>query len=323
MFGPSTWLLTVMVVAFALVLGFALRSIPATASAPATLNGHDISWPQCSAKQGGYGLPLPPAGSQFAVMGLTMGRPFTENPCLAEQLAWARAHATPAQAYLVAAFPTAAQLKRYGGSGPWSTANRAGQLANEGYAQARHAAASLTRNGFSPTMVWVDVEPGTAPSWPEATAAAQQGNRDLLQGLMRGLQDAGHSYGLYSFTGGWKQITGSWQLPGVPVWATAGRVKHAAEVRAQCVQPSFSGGRVYLVQWYDAVRDYDITCAGYALRALPMPGLVLDTDTGSTQGDWNSDVVARLAGIHQPRRYPAPGTLAPATEPSVLAPSIR
>ena len=47
---------------------------------------------------GGFGLPLPPASSQFVVVGLTKGLPFTENPCLASQVAWARTNGKPSEA---------------------------------------------------------------------------------------------------------------------------------------------------------------------------------------------------------------------------------
>jgi hypothetical protein len=212
-------LLTALIVGLALLLSF----IPAAHRAHAApLNGHDISWPQCPTAVGGFGLPLPPASSQFVVIGLTKGLPFTENPCLASQVAWARTNGKPTQAYTMAAFPTPAQLSTSRTQGPWASGTRAGQLSNVGYAEARFAVASLTRAGFAPRVVWIDVEPRPAQPWPTATALQQRENRYLIEGLMRGLRDAGFSYGVYSFASGWASITGSWRLSGVPVWATAG-----------------------------------------------------------------------------------------------------
>ncbi|MHA7304630.1 FG-GAP repeat domain-containing protein [Arthrobacter sp. TMN-49] len=287
-----------------LLMSLLVSAHPAQA---ATLSGHDISWPQCSTAVGGYGLPLPPTSTQFVVVGLTKGLPFTENPCLGSQLTWVRSNSKPAQAYTMAAFPTASQLVSYRAKGPWSPTTRAGQLSNVGYAEAAFAVASMARNNFRPAMVWIDVEPRPAQPWPTATAAAQRENRLVVEGLMRGLRDAGYSYGLYSFASGWASITASWYLPGVPVWATAGRLDYPTEAQDRCVQPSFSGGRVYLSQWYDDVRDYDITCSNYALSALPMPGSILAGSTADFNGDWNNDVLARVAATNQLRLYPGNG----------------
>jgi len=210
--------------------------------------------------QGGYGLPLPAASAQFVVIGLTKGLPFTENPCQAAQVGWAKAHRVQAQAYAMAAFPTTAQLNAYRAKGPWSASTRAGQLSNAGYAEATTSAASLKRVGFKPEMVWIDVEPHLVQPWPAKGPASQQENRYVLEGLMRGLHDAGYPYGLYSFTSSWRDITGSWLLPAVPVWATAGRTDRPAEAAALCKKASFSGGPVKLAQRYDETRDYDVSC---------------------------------------------------------------
>src|SRR5687767_13522874 len=123
------------------LLALLLGAAPATAppAAAATLFGHDISWPQCPTSVGGVGLPLPPTTTQFVIIGLTRGLPFTENPCLQSQVDWHEAHDKPAHGYIVTAFPTAAQLTAYRAAGPWSSGTRAGQLSNVGYAQARFA----------------------------------------------------------------------------------------------------------------------------------------------------------------------------------------
>ncbi|WP_035776436.1 FG-GAP-like repeat-containing protein [Arthrobacter sp. H5] len=289
----------------ALVLGLAPATAPPAHAAP--LFGHDISWPQCPASVGGFGLPLPPASSQFVVIGLTRGLPFTENPCLASQVGWARTNGKPAHGYAMAAFPTAAQLATYRTQGPWTSSTRAGQLSNVGYSEARFAVASLNRIGFRPPVVWIDVEPRPAQPWPTATAAQQRDNRYIIEGLMRGLRDAGFSYGLYSFTSGWASITGSWRLPGVPVWATAGTLNYPTEALDRCSQPSFSGGRVYISQWYDTVRDYDRTCDPYAFTPLPVPASTLSGAATDFNGDWNNDVLARVGATAELRMYAGTG----------------
>ncbi|MGO4385642.1 FG-GAP-like repeat-containing protein [Specibacter sp. RAF43] len=288
----------------ALVLTFLVAAAPAQA---ASRSGHDISWPQCSTAEGGYGLPLPPASSQFVIIGLTKGLAFTENPCLAAQVSWAQTNSKPAQAYTMAGFPTSAQLASYRTRGPWAATTRAGQLSNVGYAEAAAAVASLAAVGFRPPVVWIDVEPRPAQPWPTATATQQRENRFVIEGLMRGLRDAGFAYGLYSFTSGWQSITGSWLLPGVPVWATAGRLDYPNEALDRCTQPSFSGGHVYISQWYDDTRDYDITCDPYVFTALAMPGSTLSGSTGDFNGDWNNDVLSRTGATGELRLYAGNG----------------
>ncbi|HET8768803.1 MAG TPA: FG-GAP-like repeat-containing protein [Pedococcus sp.] len=293
-------------------LGLAALTVLGTQPAPpaqaATLVGYDVSWPQCPTSVGGNGLPLPPPTAQFVVIGLTDGLPFTENPCLAEQVAWATAYGVPAQGYTMAAFPTGAQLTAHRSSGPWSSTTRAGQLSNTGYAEASYALATLDRAGFHPGVVWIDVEPRAAQQWPTGTATRERENRYVVEGLMRGLRDAGVAYGLYSYQLGWSQVTGSWRLPGVPVWATAGRLDYPTEALDRCTQPSFSGGKVLLSQWYDSTRDYDRTCGTYAFTRFPVPASTLSGSTGDVNGDWNNDVLARVRSTGDLRLYAGTGT---------------
>ncbi|WP_098482902.1 FG-GAP-like repeat-containing protein [Georgenia soli] len=266
--------------------------LPAAPAAAATQYGHDISWPQCPAPDG-FGLPMPPASSQFVVVGLTKGLAFTENLCLADQVAWVRSNGKPAHAYAMSTFPTTAQLATYRNAGPWRGTTRAAQLSNVGYAEATAAVASLNGVGWRPPVVWIDVEPRPAQPWPTATAQQRLENRYVVEGLMRGLREAGFSYGVYSYTSGWQDITGGWRLPAVPVWATAGRLDYPTEAADRCTQPSFSGGRVYLSQWYDDTRDYDRTCGAYAFTPLAVPPSSMTGSSSDLDGDWRNDVLAR------------------------------
>ncbi len=264
--------------------------VAVTPSAQAAVQvGNDISWPQCPST-------FPPTSSQFLVVGLTNGLPFTQNPCVATQVGWAKARPVPTQAYTMAGFPTAAQLTTYGSKGPWSSTTRAGRLSNVGYAEATSAVAAVhTVAGWAPRMIWVDVEPRPAQPWPGGSTLKRAENRYVVEGLMRGLRDAGFSYGLYSYTSGWQAIVGTWRLPGVPVWAASGTLDYPNEALDKCTQPSFSGGRVYLTQWLNAAKtlDYDQTCGTYAFTTLPMPAASLSNSTADFSGDWKNDVIAR------------------------------
>jgi hypothetical protein len=301
---------TVLVVA-ALLLAFLPATTPALA---APMYGHDISWPQCSVADGGYGLPMPPASSEFVIVGLNgfdpnaavkQGLPFFENPCLAWQLE--QTSAKPRHAYAIPAFPTAAQLSTYGNAGPWSSATRAGRLSNVGYAEAGFVLATLQRVGWRPPVVWLDVEPRIPQPWPTGSPAAQRENRYVIEGMMRGLRDANMAYGLYSYANGWRAITGSWRLPGVPVWATAGKLDYPDEALDLCTRPSFSGGKVYVSQWYDDARDYDLTCDPYRFTPLPMPPSSLSNTTNEFNGDWNNDLLARETATGHLWLYPGNG----------------
>jgi hypothetical protein len=312
--SPARRLLTTLATAAASVVG--VVGAPPAAAAE-VLYGHDVSWPQCPASQGGYDLPMPPPDSDFVVVGLTKGLPFTTNPCLRSQVRWARERGVPTHGYTMAGFPTSSQLSTYGDAGPWSSATRAGRLSNAGYAEARFAVRRMADVGFDPPVVWIDVEPRTAQPWPTGATAVRE-SRLVIEGLMRGLRDAGYSYGLYSYLYGWGEITGGWRLPGVPVWATAGTLDYPAEARDRCTQPSFSGGRVYLSQWYTSVRDFDRTCPPYQFGRIRMPASSLSNSTADLTGDWDADLLSRVAATGEVRvhRGAGDGTL---RAPRVLA----
>lgn len=248
-----------------LILLASFASPPAQA---ADLLGHDVSWPQCPAP-GGYGLPMPPDSTQFVIVGLTKGLSFTLNPCLVSQVQWVTARSKPAHAYGMATYPTSAQLTKYGTWGPWRSTTLAARLSNVGYAQAKDSVAYLSQVGWRPPVVWIDVEPRAAQPWPTGTDAKRALNRAIVEGYMRGLSDSGFGYGLYSYTNGWNEIAGTWKLPNVPVWATAGRLDYPTEAIDRCTQASFSGGRVYISQWYDDTRDYNRTCGELPVHDVP------------------------------------------------------
>ena len=284
-------------------IALALGVVTAPTAQAVTLIGNDVSWPQCSTTN--FGLP---SSTQFVIIGLTNGLPFTENPCLAAQVQWAQSRSKPTHAYAMAAFPTLAQLTTYAAQGPWSSSTRAGQLSNVGYAEAQYAVASLNRIGYRPPVVWIDVEPRPRQPWPTSTATQRRENRYVIEGLMRGLRDRGYAYGLYSFLSGWQEITDSWRVPGVPVWAASGTLDYPDEARDKCTQPSFSGGRVYLSQWLNDARtlDYNLTCEPYAFTSLPIPPSWLSASTADFTGDWNTDVLARWTSGAL-RLYPGTG----------------
>ncbi len=222
-----------------------------------TLVGADIGWPNCPKGMGipqrpTEGQPMPTAQARFVVLGLTNGPAFTPNPCLAAQVAWARARHLWTGAYSVTSFPTAAQLRRWGGSG---TALQ--RLRRVGVAQARTNLAVMHRAGLRAPFVWVDVEP--VPGWP--WSASRAANNAVVDGVLAGYRAAGVGVGLYTYGAGWREITGGRQLPSLPTWLPSGRDTLAAAA-ARCRATSPSGGPVWLGQSTASSRDVNVTCPG-------------------------------------------------------------
>lgn len=237
--------------------------------------GGDVSWPNCPKGMGmasrrSLGLPMPVPGSQFVVIGLTNGPGHTRNPCLAAQVAWAKARHLWTSAYAVASYPTLAQVRKYGGHGTTMV-----KLRREGVAQARQNVVALHRAGLRSPMVWVDVEPVHGLPWSRFARL----NNAFLDGVFAGYRSAGLRVGVYSYAYGWRQITGGRRLPAYPTWVPSGGAQSASALR-RCGQPSFSGGRVVLGQWTVSGRDHNVTCPGVtgtATRPSLMPKLFAST----------------------------------------------
>lgn len=227
---------------------------------------------------------MPPPDTGFVVIGLTRGLAFTENPCLAGQFQWVLDHGVRAQAYAMATFPTGAQYEAYGDDGPYSTSTRPDRLRNVGYAEGRAALASLGTVGWRPERIWVDVEPRPQQPWPSSSAAERQENRYVISGLLAALANAGFPRGIYSYASAWEAITGSWQLPDVPVWSPAGSLDFASEAIDLCMNPSFSGGTVHMAQWTDGTYDHDLTCVGVYRAHVAKIGWQSSVSDGATAG---------------------------------------
>ena len=226
--------------------------------------GGDISWPSCPIgtigalpERPGKGLPLPGPAAQFVVIGLTNGPGFYPNPCLAWEVEQARNRHLWTAAYAFTTLPSAAQIARYGGSGPYPANTVLGRLRNASDAQARINVESIRRTRLKTPIVWMDVEPQNylAPWGSDITV-----NRAVLIAARTAYRRAGFATGFYSSATPWRKIAGGLRDTG-PTWVTAGpRGRAAAE--AMCTKPSWSGGTPVLAQyWPDDTQDFDVTCA--------------------------------------------------------------
>lgn len=224
--------------------------------------GADASWPQCPTGMGiperpTQGSPMPLPEAEYVVLGLTNGPGFTENPCLADQVAWVRERGLMAAAYAVASLPDADQVAEHGADGPFDATTELGALANAGYQQALANVATMRRAGLGSPVVWVDVEPVPDFDWGPDTAA----NGAVVEGAVRAYADAGYEVGVYSTPHLWEGVVGDLAL-GLPEWRAAGQTSRA-EALERCGRDwSIQGGAPVLGQWVEAGRDQNITCPG-------------------------------------------------------------
>ena len=272
----------------------------------ATVYGNDISWPQCPKSGGGNGLPGPMASASFALLGLTDGGSFRVNPCLARQVASVKTRHLWAGAYAVSTYPTNAELARYGGTGTLTQ-----RLGRVGAAQAGFNLVTMARVGLQSPMVWVDAEPRTQSPW----SASADNNNAVIDGVIARYQAAGIRAGIYSYNKAWKVITGARLLPGVPTWVPVGHASRA-DAAAMCAQASYAGGKPWLTQWTDDVRDYNLTCPGVTGRAAGGNLLTPYLNVVLAIGSYGSAVVMLQSRLRAPH---ADGVFGPTTRASVIA----
>jgi hypothetical protein len=203
------------------------------------------------------GQPLPTAEAEYVVIGLTNGPGFHANPCLADQVVWARQRGLLTAAYAVGSFPSDAELAAYGSQGPYDGSTTDGALKNVGYQQARFNVVSMREAGLASPLVWIDVEPVPFYDWSGDKAA----NAAVVIGLAQGYLNAGLQIGVYSTPALWDGVVGELAF-GVPEWRAAGQTSQA-EALSRCGDDwSIQGGEAVLGQWVQDARDKNVTCPG-------------------------------------------------------------
>lgn len=230
------------------------------------VRGADVSYPNCPKGMGipqrqTQDLPMPLPVAEFVVIGLTNGPAYFPNPCLADQVAWAKQRKMMVAAYSVLSFPDERQLEAYGAAGPYDASTRLGRLRNAGYAQALFTMSWMQSAGLETPVIWLDIEPVSDWEWTSDAGA----NFAVIQGAMTGYRKAGLRLGLYSVPTYWDSIAGGRTL-GLPEWRSAGQTSRArAMSRCRDPEASLQGGPAILAQWWDATgRDHDLTCPGVA-----------------------------------------------------------
>jgi hypothetical protein len=255
--------------------------------------GYDISWPQCG---GGR----PPASFDIAVVGVTGGHGFSQNPCLASEFAWSQQATLPSALYVNIDLPSATPAQ--GQSGPAGTCT-AGDVScfafNYGYNNSRYALAYASSKGVDSLVWWLDVETNNywqtagpnaaayrtaAPASPGVAAAAQYNtatNARAIAGAIAGLTASNKVVGAYSTHYQWNLLAGNF-APQVPVWYATNDTVDRAPI--YCDQSeSFTGGPVWMVQYTVAAGN---------------PGHGFDGDYAcTTQAGWEPIVGIHLATV--------------------------
>ncbi len=210
--------------------------------------GWDVSFPQCGAE-------LPAMPFDFAVVGVNGGRTFKHNPCLAEQWRWAR-QSPAAGMYVNVNFPSnALELALGASSARQPNCNGAISCIAYNYAfnGVTDALAYARASGVDAPFAWLDVE--TINYWTNDRAL----NSVALRGAVDAARAVGIDIGVYSTPYQYNRITGGENL-GVPVWTAGAPGMDAAHL--YCIDRSFAGGPVALVQLLPGRYDPNLSCGG-------------------------------------------------------------
>lgn len=261
-----------LVTAVTTALGLVLAGVGPASAVPASSAeavGVDVSWPQC-------GQVLPKRLS-FAIIGVNNGLANTTNPCLAEQLAWART-ATKSAAETaqpqVSLYVNTANPGLRGSWWPTSNTYKGKRVSNPygncalrtfkacsyvyGYAKAYDDAKHRGITDPSSYLWWLDVE--TENSWQRDKTA----NVAVLEGMATYFKSIGAPVGIYSTGYQWKQIAGTVTstspLAGLPSWLAGARSRSGAS--ASCALPALTPrSRVAMVQYVSNGLDYNVSCS--------------------------------------------------------------
>lgn len=239
--------------------------------------GWDLSWPQCP---GGF-----PRGGALGIVGVTNGRPWGANPCLALQYSWAAGLPGTPGFYMNTANPAPHSSFYWPSSGSSDPAlcDDATSVADPGcvYDYGWHAARDALSSAISAGVPidaatgspwWLDVETGnTWNGTGSANAADLQGSIDYLtsQGVP--------VVGLYSTSSQWNSITGGYTTATAPSYASAWEPEFtssygiasspdwvagagSAHQAARYCARSFTGVAVQLAQYPSQGFDADLFC---------------------------------------------------------------
>ena len=193
-----------------------------------TFWGVDVSWPQCD------GIPSLAAG--FAIVGVNGGRPFTDNPCLGQQVAYAKQR-SGYSAYLNLDAPRGEDPKSYGAR---RSPRRAGAR--------KRAGCTCRRSGST----------SKSSTTGRRDAATNVG---VINGAATALQSTRLTVGLYSSVPMWQDITGGASVT-MPVWLATSVIDYR-DVQPLC-KTGLGGRPAEMAQYVASANgqliDIDVLC---------------------------------------------------------------
>jgi hypothetical protein len=260
--------MTIMTIFGSLVMGATPALTAYAASGRVTPSGDDVSYPQC-----GRTLPTQRA---FDIIGVNDGRANTTNPCLADELAWARSSSGITRRTKVSFYVNTADPGQFKVA-DWPVNNRdpiTGVLVRDPYGACAGAddracawqygrnTAELdarTRRISKPGRYrwWLDVE--TITSWESST----RNNRADLEGMVAYFRHIGGTVGIYSMASQWdkivKTIPSTSSLYRLADWIPGART--LVQAKANCrLAPLTGRGIVTVTQWTVSKTNHDFSC---------------------------------------------------------------
>ena len=209
--------------------------------------GHDISWPQCD---GAY----PSPGYGYGVVGVTGGRPFRHNRCLADQWRWATSSGSGGGVYINLASPViGGPAEMHGPAGDCSIRDLPCQAYNHSANNVGDAIAYARSAGVDAPMWWLDVE--ILNYWTSNHAL----NTLTVKAAKETLEKAGLRVGVYSTPLMWRMITGGAQM-NLPVWVAGAPTDASAPEWCDKPEKNFTGAGVWMVQSLPIVFDVNYAC---------------------------------------------------------------
>lgn len=242
--------------------------------------GNDISYPQCGKSY--------PTGALFGIVGVNGGISTTTNPCLSDELSWAKntlggTTQPKIQLYVNTANPGGLNTASW----PHTNVDPGGTTTNNPYGTC-DGSDSLScawqygwnrvyediHDRFTPAAInagvsadpasyrwFLDVE--TVNTWKDGSDSALQSNAADLEGMVAHFSSRHIPVGLYSTSYQWGLIAGTpasdSSLNGLPSWLPGASTLDDA--KANCTKPALTtGGMVMMTQYTTGEFDYDYSC---------------------------------------------------------------